>query len=270
MGPAVAQVSTFGNCHINLQYSPFGQYDVTMNTTNPPFNDVNVRKAVVMGINWSALLTLYGGLNGTTRAYAPVAEDSWAFGPNTPKVDYDPTRAALLSTTNVKQGETVTFIIYAGRKPSERDIIVSNLETLGFNVNLKLVDTATFYSDWVVPVTAANYGKNPWNITMQSNGVSIPDPDGVFREYYLSNSPDWNPAGYSNPQVDSLLAQGIVETDQTKRAAIYQQICEITTAAFVYPGTYRIYNHNVWNNKLQGYREHVLYVNDWSKAWLSP
>jgi peptide/nickel transport system substrate-binding protein len=269
IGPAMAQVATIPGAYLELQASPLGQYDVTMNTTSPAFSDVNVRKAVVMGINWPSILALYGGLQGNHRAYAVVDEAFWAFGKNTPKIDYDPTGAAqLLSTTNFKNGQQITFIIYAGRKPSERDIIIASLQNLGFNVNLQIVDASTFYSDWVVPITQPV--KNVWDITMQSNGVSIPDPDAIFRSYYWSMSTDWNPGRFSDPQVDTLLAQGAVETDTTKRTAIYQQLCDICTSAFVYPGTYRVINHEAKVTKLQNQKDHVLYQCDFSQAWLTP
>jgi peptide/nickel transport system substrate-binding protein len=57
-------------------------------------------------------------------------------------------------------------------------------------------------------------------ITSWGNGSL--DPTDIF-EPTLMTGGRGNSAGYSNPEVDKLLAEGGRETDETRRAAIYER-----------------------------------------------
>jgi peptide/nickel transport system substrate-binding protein len=269
LGTGIAQAGTIPDTQIIQQNFPIGQYDVTMNTAIPPFDNQAVRQAVATGIDWGSILALYGGLY--QRAYQPVTPDHWAYNPNATKYDYNlPKAQQMLTAAGVQSGTPITFIIYAGRLPSERDIVLGNLKDMGFNVTLKIVDSASFYSDWLVPISGTPKPGNTWHISMQSDGSIVPDPGPMFRSYLHSKSPDWNPSRYSNPQVDSLIDQGDAESDPTKRQQIYQQLSKLFVDAAVYPGTYNITDLWLRTSKLKGWKEHPVYqilVND---AYLQP
>jgi ABC-type transport system substrate-binding protein len=275
LGTSIAEVGTMTTAHILLQYFPVGQYDVTMNTAptvggNPnPFANQTIRQAVCYGINWGQILALYGGLY--KRAYQPVTDTFWCYNTQAPKYDYNPTMAqSLLQQAGFASGTPITFVIYSGRLPSELAIVQSSLQALGFTVNLKIVDSSVFYNNYMVVASQPEDPSYPWNITMQSNGVSIPDPGPLIESYLYSKSSDWNPAHYSNPQVDSLYEQAIASTDQTERASLYTQLMGLFVEAAVYPGTYNITDPWVIANNLQGLGVNPLYQIDYTKAYLSP
>ncbi|MDA4123084.1 MAG: ABC transporter substrate-binding protein [Thaumarchaeota archaeon] len=229
LGTAIAEIGTLGNAHLQVQYFPIGQYDVTMNTAatvggNPnPFANKTIRQAVCYGINWAQILSLYGGLYN--RAYQPVTPSYSCYNTTAPKYDYNPTMAAsLLQQAGFESGTAIDFVIYSGRLPSELAIIQNSLQNLGFVVNLNIVDAAVFYNSYMIVASEPEDPTHPWNITMQSNGVSIPDPAPLYEAYMYSKSTDWNPAHYSDPAADALYEQAVASTDATERNTLFTQL----------------------------------------------
>ena len=53
------------------------------------------------------------------------------------------------------------------------------------------------------------------------------DPDNFLTPFLHSQANKWTGSGYSNPEVDKLLDQAVVETSQEKRAEIYEQVQRI-------------------------------------------
>ncbi len=94
LGTAIAEVGTLTTAHIELQYFPIGQYDVTMNTAETvggkpnPFSNQTIRQAVCYGINWAQILALYGGLYN--RAYQPVTPSFWLLQQHSAEVRLQP------------------------------------------------------------------------------------------------------------------------------------------------------------------------------------
>jgi peptide/nickel transport system substrate-binding protein len=275
LGTAIAEVGTLTTAHIQLQYFPIGQYDVTMNTAATvggkpnPFSNKTIRQAVCYGINWGEILALYGGLY--KRAYQPVTDTFWCFNTQAPKYDYNPTMAqSLLQQAGFVSGTPIDFVIYSGRLPSELAIVQSSLQAMGFTVNLNIVDSSVFYNNYMVVASQPEDPNYPWNITMQSNGVAIPDPGPLIESYLYSKSSDWNPAHFSDPTVDSLYEQAIASTDQTERVSLFTQLMGLFVDAAVYPGTYNITDPWIVSNNLHDFDVNPLYQFTYNKAYLSP
>ena len=53
------------------------------------------------------------------------------------------------------------------------------------------------------------------------------DPDNYLTPFLKSTANSWTGTGYANPQVDQLLEQASVLTDQAQRAELYKQVQEI-------------------------------------------
>jgi peptide/nickel transport system substrate-binding protein len=255
-----------------VQYFPIGQYDVTMNTAETvggkpnPFSSQTIRQAVCYGINWAQILSLYGGLYN--RAYQPVTPSYSCYSTTAPKYDYNPTMAAsLLQQGGFEANTPIDFVIYSGRLPSELAIIQSSLQAMGFVVNLNIVDASVFYDNYMVVAAEPEDPNYPWNITMQSNGVSIPDPAPLFEAYVYSKSTDWNPAHYNNPAADALYENASNSTDPTERNTLFQQLTGMVVEAAVYPGTYNITDPWIVANSLQGLALNPLYQIGYTQAY---
>jgi ABC-type transport system substrate-binding protein len=94
------------------------------------------------------------------------------------------------------------------------------------------------------------------------------DPNAVILNNFKTGE-GGNFAGYSNPQVDSLIDAGVAETDQAKRAEIYRQIQEILLADLPWVCLYIGQQYEAFKTYLKGY-EHVPTGSNWTlrQSWL--
>jgi peptide/nickel transport system substrate-binding protein len=94
--------------------------------------------------------------------------------------------------------------------------IASELKKVGIDVTVESLEWGRFKAD-------VDAGKiQMWSLSW----VGFKDPD-IYRFAFATESfpPNGGNRGwYSNPELDKLLAQGKVETDTAKRAAIYEQV----------------------------------------------
>src|SRR5699024_4146545 len=122
-------------------------------------------------------------------------------------------------------------------------IIASNLEPLGIDVEIRQPDFSTWLDE-----------QNSGNFDMLMMGwLGNIDPDDY---YYAQHHTDGtsNAQGYSNPEVNDLLDQGRVETDQDARYELYKQAATIIAdeVSYIY-----LYNPSViqaWSPDLTGYQ----------------
>jgi peptide/nickel transport system substrate-binding protein len=118
---------------------------------------------------------------------------------------------------------------FVGDQTTYGEQIRGQLKDVGIDLTVKTQDNATLSSDVFTKrefdTSAASY----------CNGD---DPEiGVRRQYdskQIGSTAFSNGAGYSNPQVDTLLDQAAREPDSAKRAPIYRQIQEIAVRDLPY------------------------------------
>lgn len=96
-------------------------------------------------------------------------------------------------------------------------VIQDNLKQAGITLEIKSMDPQAFYK-----ALADNSGD--FDLFLSGYIMTI-DPDG-FAPLFTSNSA-MNYSGYKNPQIDELFAEGIKETDSSKRAEIYAELQEV-------------------------------------------
>ena len=96
-------------------------------------------------------------------------------------------------------------------------IIKSNLEEIGFKVDIQVNDFAVWLNDvWVnknFTITTTSYTREA-------------DPDGLMSSVFRKGLGN-NVMGYDNPKVDALFDQAKAIYDQKERAKLYQQIVSI-------------------------------------------
>lgn len=204
---------------------------VVFDSTKPPFDDVNVRKAFSMTFNrrqfidvvWNghalpAIGVYPPGLPGFNIALQGLPYDPEAarellrqskYGTNLPPIVF----------TNSGIGSYVSSDVAALADMWQKDlgvtILVENLEP-------------NFYYDQI-------YSNNHGQLFSGGWCADYPDPEN-FADVLFHSGSNQNNGGYSNPELDSLLEAARVEQDVTKRIAMYQQaeqiIVEDATALF--------------------------------------
>lgn len=190
---------------------------IGINLRREPFSDVRVRRAMALALNRSEILepATYG--NGTaTEVIFP--EGNWAHV-DVPETTQDIEAAkALLAEAGFPDGLDVEILSWSAysflSQPSY--VVQSQFEAIGIRSEVVLEENATYIDRYILS------GEFDFDVTVTGTSGFL-DPNDVYADNFLSTSSS-NAAGYSNPTVDQLIADGIATTDQAARAEIYTQL----------------------------------------------
>ena len=211
-------------------------YLIQMNTTKPPFDDVNFRKAVSHAFDYPTAIEKV--LGGAAKAHGPVPSTMPGYDPATPTYDYDPDKAkAYLAKSKYGAGDHVLRFDYikAGVHEPMALLLQANLAALGIKVEINAEQWPTLAKNAAKPESAPHFFP-------VYNTAKYPSPDHyTFGMYHPASHGGWQAAShYTNPQVTELIETARTTTDGEKRNALYaeatRQITEDAAAIWVaYP-----------------------------------
>jgi ABC-type transport system substrate-binding protein len=196
---------------------------IGFNVDSPPFDDPKVRQAFAMAIDLdeinSAILKDMVPVANSIMMPGLPAYDPAAQGPQ-----FDPDGAKqLLDESTYGGAGGLPPITYAesgtgaSAGPGTAAIIEMWRDNLGVDVEVQQAESATFFQD-------VNQGR----YQMYGLGwyMDYPDEEDLLNIHFDSDSPN-NDTNYSNPEVDQLLRQALLETDRAQRTALYRQAEQI-------------------------------------------
>lgn len=207
------------------------------NMTNPLFQDMRVRQAMMSAIDRQAIVS--GPMkNAATVAAADQGPLSWAYNPSIKPAVRDVNRARELLTQAgwseggdgifIKEGRKLSFTITTTKGNKIREatgsLIVQQLREAGIMAEVRLVDVPMFFGDTLknrrfeTAMYAWASGLDPDNYKFW-NSKEMP---GFINNYGGKNYPGW-----SNPEVDRLTEQGIRTADWEVRQQIYYRLQEL-------------------------------------------
>jgi len=213
--------------HLRLMSTPTFAYTyLGLNLANPLFQDVRVRHAISHAINKEVMVDELLMGHGTV-AWTHGSPARWDYNPDVRTFPFDAARAkSLLAEAGwtpgadgilQRDGVRFSFLLQTnlGNRMREQAAVViqSNLKDVGIEVEIKLVEWATFVSDVLL---AKNFETV---IVGWSLGV---DPD-AFSIWHTEGGP-FNFVSYSNARVDELLEEGRRVGDIDRRREIYQEM----------------------------------------------
>ena len=197
---------------------------VVFDTNQPPFDDLNVRKAFSMAFN--------------RQQYIDVLLDGYAlpaygiYPPGLPGhnialqgLPYDPVGAReLLKQSKYSGADGLPQIVFtvAGIGSSMGGDIAAMADmweqNLGVTITVENLEPNYYYDQ----IYSGNHGQ------LLDGGwcADYPDPENFADVLFHSNSSQ-NSGGYSNPELDSLLEAARVEREVAKRIEMYQQAEQI-------------------------------------------
>lgn len=193
---------------------------VIFDTTQPPFDDVNVRKAFSMAFNRQQYLDVIwnGHALPAVGLYPPALP---GFNTAFQGLPFDPAQAReLLKQSKYGGPEGLPPIVYTnGGTGSYIDSSVAALAQmwklhLGVTITVENIEP-NFYLDQL-------YSGNHGQLFDGGWCADYPDPEN-FADVLFHTGSVQNNGGYSNPQLDALLDQARVEPNVTNRIAMYQQ-----------------------------------------------
>ena len=225
-----------------------------LNAKEGPFADVRLRQAANYAINKEAIVN--DVLEGTAEVAAGPTPPAfaWAYNEALEPYPYDPDRARELIAEAGAEGAELTFYVTEGGSGMLDPIAMgtamqADLEAVGFDVSIETYEWNTFLGE----VNPGLEGK----ADMAQMAWMTNDPDTLpylaLRTAAWPDQGGFNSGYYSNPQVDELLEQARVATDQDERAALYREMQEIVQedAPWVFVANWK--QNAVTNERVEGF-----------------
>lgn len=193
---------------------------VVFDTTRPPFDDLNVRKAFSMAFDRQRYIdVLLRGL--ALPAIGPFPPGLPGFNYDLQGLPYDPQAAReLLKQSKYGGAEGLPEIIYtnSGVGSYVGGNVAALAEMWEQNLGVKLKIENLDYNYYYEQIFSGNHGQ----IFDGGWCADYPDPENFADVLFYTGSAQ-NHGGYSNPELDAILEQARIEQDVTKRIALYQQ-----------------------------------------------
>ena len=238
------------------------------NQVNGPTKDIKVREALIKAIDTKELVKGVYQYGEAQPASLPLPPNSWGFDKTLEASvpAYDPAAAKqLLAEAGYPDGfKTTLHISNTPIRVKMATIIQQYLKT---NLNVDLEIQA---SEWGTFSEVASKGN------AEIFGMSwtwYPDPFFFLNKIFASSAIGslGNGQGFSNPEVDKLLADALVITDQSERAELYKKALKLIVDEK--PGIFYANENVTWgvSPKVQGLVQRadgtIFLVNEEVNVW---
>jgi oligopeptide transport system substrate-binding protein len=206
--------------HLELAIRPeLSLYYIGFNTAEPPFDDINVRRAFCHAIDKEHIIeVILRDMVSEADGILPPGMPS--YNETIEGLDYDVQEAKELIAES-KYGDvanlppiTLTVDGYGNNIPSYLGAIIQEWQqNLGVEISVRQVETEKLL-----------YNLKREKDEMFTMGwiVDYPDPNDFLDVLFYTGS-EVNISEYSNPSLDALLDQAAVEQNESDRLAMYQQ-----------------------------------------------
>ena len=226
-----------------------------LNLREKPFSDRTVREALAHAIDTDFLSkVIFGGR--TVPGTGPMHTGNPFYSDDVPMYQVGLDRASkMLDAAGYKIGEDGTRFSFVLDVPSwaiaahvpMAEYIQARLDKLNIKVELR---KAPDFGTWVKRISS-------WEYAATMNGsFNYPDPTiGIHRHFDCDNIKNviWsNTQGYCDPEMDTLIDTAAVETDFTKRKAIYADIQKKVQEDIVFVYMPQDFSVTVYNEEVSG------------------
>jgi peptide/nickel transport system substrate-binding protein len=200
--------------------------NMIVNSTAPPFDNAEIRKAMAMALDRPAFNTILAEGKGSIGVVMlPAPEGSWAMPPDqlsklpgySPDIEKSQAEARKIMEKQGFSADKPLKVKVATRNiPLYRDpavIFIDQMKKIYIEGELEPIDSTI----WAAKVQRKDYA-----VGLNTTGVGVDDPDVNLVENYSCKS-DRNYTGYCNPEVDKLIFAQSRETDLAKRRELVFQ-----------------------------------------------
>lgn len=241
--PQLPALSSDPNLRVSLNPGLEWQ-SMWMNVTQPPLDNVYVRRAIAAAIDRETLVRVVFG-----DAAVPGATP---FPPGYPVHDETlgiPARDLDLARQYLEQSglDSVSFTLKIQPNPTYQrsaEVIQDMLGDVGIEVQIEQVEFGTLLEQ-----------TTPGNLNYQAallGWSGRPDPDqNIF--IFLHSTGNQNRSGYSNPEVDRLLEEARRVHDMAERKELYKQVMDVVLDEVPYVILYHPTNVRIMRADLEGF-----------------
>lgn len=217
------------------------------NTLVPPLNDSRVREAIAYAIDYEVMINdIMAGY--AERVSGPIPPSILGYK-ELPLIEKDLTRAQqLLDDAGYSEGFdlTLTYNIDSIERRKVAELIRDNLDDIGITISIKGLDWESAIDEYL---------EMGHEIMLNNWFPDYFDPDSyLFPQFHSWSAAPWgaNIFGLESFEIDTLIDEGLMETDQNERIRIYGEaqelIVEETPCLFLYvPIEFEVIRFNVEN-----------------------
>lgn len=214
-----------------------------MNNTAAPFDNVLVRRAVDRALDREEIMLARTFGYGHVDNQIWDKESFWRMDGAVPARDLVRARA-LLAEAGYPDGLPIT-IESRSTYLDDAQIVQAQLIEAGFDAKIEV-------SDWAALKDRMKAGE--YHMVISGAGWYA-DPDSRYGRFYVKSGPaNYFAGGYENAEVETLIAQGRVESDPAARKAIYQKVFDIIQAEVPHAMLYFAPKTLAWQSDVMDFR----------------
>ena len=233
----VEAIDGMDNAHL-VSYLGNGYTFMAFNTTRPTLAQTEVRQALMYALDRKSFLKAeYGSDDLVSLGMAPISPVSWAYPGNDElnAYDYDLDKAAkMLDDAGWKDTDGdgirdkdgtplhLNWLIYTESTwpGTLSSMAYDSWSQIGVDLEITQMDFNTVSST----VMDAEPGQKDFDIYTMGFSLSIdPDPTGALFDADAYVAGGFNATGFRDEKSQELIAEGLAEFDQDKRAEIYKE-----------------------------------------------
>ena len=193
--------------------------NLIINLENPPFNNIELRKAMALAIDRKSMIDIiYQGQGDVGGTMLPPPEGVWGMPPELLKtipgygdVNKDREQArAIMTKLGYGPNNPLKIKVSTRNLATYRDpavVLIDQLKTIYIDAELDPVELSQWF---------AKIARNDYSVGLNLTGNGIDDPDQAFYENYGCGS-ERNYTHYCNKELEALFDKQSVETDVEKR-----------------------------------------------------
>jgi peptide/nickel transport system substrate-binding protein len=243
-------------------------------TLKPPFDNLELRRAIAMSFDRKAIVDILGeGQGDIGTATLPAPEGQWAM-----PEDMRKTMPGYSPDIGKSRGEAQEIMKKLGYGPDKhlqvkisarnlaiyRDpaaILIDQMKNIWIDGEIELVETA----QWLPKLIRSDFV-----MALSLLGSGLDDPDQNFYENYICDS-NRNYIHSCDRELDKMIDQQSMETDRAKRKQMVNEIDKRLTERVVRPILYYMRQATCWRPEVKGIKQMANSIyNGWrfEDVWL--
>ena len=229
-------------------YSELDVFYIGFNAQEPPFDDVNVRRAFAMSLDKEQLIeSVYGGFGRTAKGLLPPGMPGYSEDLAGLPYDPDAARAVLAQSRYADDFPPVVYTAPGSiAAPASVQFAVDAWrEALGVEVEVELLDPDNY--SYQLEERARNLFSYGWV-------ADYPDPENFLDLLLHSENTSNNVGRYANPEYDALLERARVEPNAEARLALYAEAERILVEDAAIIPLRHASNYALVKPRVQGFR----------------
>lgn len=248
---------------------------IAWNNERPPFDDVDVRRALTLAIDRKAIAeTVFGPYGRTT--ISPYVSNVWAYDRSIVPLPYDPAEARKILAAKgfrdtdgdgvlERNGKPFAFEILSNAGNRQRNDAAVMIQAQLKKIGIKVVPRVLDFNSMVALLDSGDYDATVAGLSMDTSL----DLTGNFASASIKDGSNY--ARYANPEVDRLIAQAMARPNIVDSKADLYRLQEILYRDQPYAYLWESQRLNGVNRRVHGAKPNVLFslfnLEDW---WVEP